>query len=169
MKKIFAAAALATTFAFPMAASAVTTDIFKDSFYSVNQVFPTPVPSSLVFQFDAQEDLRVMTVSLSATASTSGLDTVFLEIIRGTNNPPAAPSQFDVINAAGTQATSTIPSFVLMQGDFFRITFTGSPIQGSSITTSFDTAPVPLPAAGGMLLLAVIAGGVAGRRKTQKA
>lgn len=168
MKKLFAAAALAATFAFPMTASAVTTNIFKDSSYTVNQVFPTPVPSSLIFEFVAQEELRVLDVSLSATSSTSGLDTVFLEIIRGTN-PPAAPSQFDNINLAGTFATSSIPSFAMMVGDYFRITFTGSPITAASVTTSFDTAPVPLPAAGGMLLFAVVAGGIAGRRKNKKA
>lgn len=169
MKRIFAAAALAATFAFPMAASAVTTDIVADSSYSVNQVFPMPVPNSLVFQFNATEDLRVETVSLSASASTAGLDTVFLEIIRGTVNAPAASSMFQNINAAGTFATSSIPAFTLLMGDYFRITFTGSPVQAASITTSFDTSQVPLPAAGGMLLMTVIAGGIASRRKKKKA
>lgn len=166
MKTLVAAATVAML---PMTASAVTVgeDIFAGGSYTnVGELFPN---DTLDFSFDVQEALDIETISIAATGTNGGLD---LGAVTFSYN--GGPSQsFGTINNFGGvgAAFSFIPGGgPFAAGDTVTISFLDGIVRKVGVTVSFDTAeiaPIPLPAAG-LMLLTVLAGGTAVARRKAK-
>lgn len=169
MKKFLAAAALSLAFIAPISAYAVTTpiDITAGEIFSGNGLV-TPDDDTVSFVFTALEALTVGTISLTGNGPTPNVAAISVEIA-----PSGSASPFTQVFTAATQQIGfSFPAgFFLALGDQFSINFTGDVGADVDVDFNFSTvvAPVPVPAAGGMLLTAVIAGGIAARRKAKKA
>ena len=163
-KTLMMAAAIALTA--PLAASAATINIVKNGFYSGGE--PTLASgSSVSFGFEALEDLRVLNfVSITGNGTNSGND--LTKVSYGINGV------METFTYTGTSATAAaavqLPGFKLLAGDTFTIDFEYA--QGGARTVdvdySFVTAPVPVPAAG-LMLLSGLGGLAIARRRARTA
>lgn len=170
MKTLLVAAALLTS---PVAAFAITEAdpavITVDQSFSFSQTIASGVGAADFF-FTVADRLRINGIAVSGTGTNGGTDignTTF-EI----TNPAVGPEGFSFIGTFGTASagfggTDIITDFIV--GDRFAVFFDTTPANVNSIsyTVSFDTSPVPVPAAGLLLLTAL--GGAAAMRRRKKA
>lgn len=175
MTKMFAAAALTAAFAVPMAAHASTT-ITADDFFtpiSAGAFFTgggtiTQENGTAEFGFRASEALRVEGVLLSGNGPAPNVEQINVSVTpEGSNGPFSEVRTFGRLQE-GVEFSSDF--FVLQANETFTILFQGTVTQNVNVDFTFETtSTVPLPAAGGMLLLTMLAGGIASRRKNKKA
>lgn len=150
-------------------ASAATVDVFVPTTPS-NFTSSMNVASgdSLVYTFTATEDTRVLDrIFARATGTNAGLDVQNAMVGFNGNLSP-----FDtVFTSPGAGAgDSNFAGFSVMLGDQFTFTFdnsNGADPLGTTLSFS-NVAAVPVPAAGLLLLTALIGGGVAARRKNKQ-
>ena len=153
----------------PFAAGAATVLTAGTSYTEVGELLPG---GTLVFSFEVAENLDIDFFSISATGSNGGGDirnvTFDYDTVTG--------DTFDLVQAAGGAGGGL--DFVAgfgpyRAGDTFSFTFRDGIVDEVGITLSFETAPsvapVPLPAAGGLLGLAVLGAGLAARRRGRAA
>ncbi len=164
LTKTFTAAAVAIALPAMAQAVTVTTDISADQPYTFSyDLFPNTTNE---FIFNVTEDLDIDGFALSGTGTNSGVD---LSDVRFGFALPA-DGKFTVITA-GTIAAGFgfLEGGSFMAGDTFMIYFTDGVKNKVGTTLSFDTtspAAVPLPAAGGLLVLAIGAVAAARRKKS---
>jgi opacity protein-like surface antigen len=167
MKSILAAAALATTFAFPMVAEAATvnTDLSVNMTYN-DALAVTPTDGTATFTFTALEALTVGIISVTGNGVSPNVEQITVSVVPGGSSGPFST----IIQTGSQQVGFAFPSgFNLDANDVFSIVFSGTVASNVRVTYDFSTTEVPLPAAGGMLLLAIAGGAVASRRKKKKA
>ena len=160
------ALATAAVLAMPMAASAVTVAP-GDQEFSAFSLAPGGTAS---FSYDSVTPVRVEVIATSGTGFNDGAD--LATVMFGVNG---ADTSFTTIvdNSPQTGSTASaigsLPSFVTSGP--FTLDFTSSAGATSNVqlTYSFIVSAVPIPAAGGLLLAALLAGAVAARRKTTSA
>ena len=182
-----AALGAALAIAAPLAAQAATvsyTDpVLADLGYSESATKASGGSATTTFAefgFTVRETLTIDSFSLSASGTNAGADVTaitFEYLLNGTviqsgalqlaplfpGQPPTTKSR-----SAYYYFVSPVPAYA--DGDVLTFLFKGKTTNPASVTVSFATEsieipPVPLPAAGGLLLLALGAGVAAGRRK----
>ena len=149
--------------------SAVAVPIGPDESYT--EVGTLAPGGTLVFSFEVVEDLDIDTFSVSATGTNSGDDirnvTFAYDSVTG--------DTFDNVFSVGKVGAGFdfVPGFgPYAAGDTFSFTFTDGIVDNVGITLSFETvipAAIPVPAAGGMLLLALLGAGAVARRRPREA
>ncbi|MCA8880161.1 MAG: VPLPA-CTERM sorting domain-containing protein [Rhodobacteraceae bacterium] len=115
------------------------------------------------FIFTALTPLTIGTLAFSGTGSPTDLADV------GFGLTPAASNGFSVIVPVGggvAFAGGTLPGLTLQAGDMLTLYWTDGVSKPVAVTASFDTTPVPLPAALPLLVGALGALGIA-RRKSR--
>jgi hypothetical protein len=170
MKTMLAAAALLTL---PFAANAATSQQFADIYVDQGYSFSETVAaggSGADFFFTIKDDLRINGISVSGSGTNGGTDignTTF-QIV----NPDVGPAGYSLVGTFGTTSsglggTDLVTDYEV--GDSFSVSFITNPTnaQPISYTVSFNTSPVPVPAAG--LLLMTALGGAAAMRRRKKA
>ena len=150
----------------PLSAAAVTIGP-GEAYTEVGTLTPG---GTLVFEFKVAADLDIDTFSISATGTSAGDDirnvTFAYDGVTG--------DTFDNVFAAGRVGAGFdfVPGFgPYAAGDVFSFTFTDGITNDVGITLSFETvlpAVIPVPAAGGMLLLALLAAGALVRRRPRE-
>ena len=174
----------AALFALANAASAVTlegnadlTDF--DLFLGDNFVGSANISAGeeVTYTFDVLDDLTIRQFAVSGSGFDSGADLVNVRYGFGYDigtEDGVADNSYDQIFEYGTVASAvgSITGQTFEAGDFFFFSFlnTGDPSDAANdtvgTTVAFDTvAPIPVPAAGFLLLGALGAGAVVGRRK----
>lgn len=164
--------ALAAAVVSPAAATATTVnyDLVKNTAYSIAQVI---LPNGDVeFAFTVKQPLKIAEFAL--TASTAG-DTVTeavddLDHIRfGFTVPPV--DQFSTLVPYFNTAIGfgTLPGGSYARNDTFSIFVTDGIENPVGLTLSFQTAAIPVPAAGLMLAPVLLAGGVVALRRRKAA
>jgi hypothetical protein len=164
--KVLAAAALASL---PAMASAVTTTVATDvqlgDAPSVSFSVPT-TDDGVIFSFTALNRFAVTGFAVNAVGSNSGADasgTTF-----SVDGGP--PLSFGVVNNFGpvSFAGGFAPGAKYATGDSFTIQFFENAVNDISYGVSFTTSPIPVPAAG-LLLLTALGGAAALRRRKKTA
>lgn len=170
-KAVAAAVVVTTTTSLPVSAATVLTevDIAAGSFVSFAEVLVPGNDAEL--RFTALENLDVSDIALSGTGNSGGTDLGNVEF----GLSLATMSGFSTVTPFGATAAATgsISGLSLEAGDIFSIFWDEDGILAPvSLTASFlttdpaATAPVPLPAAGLMLIGALGALGFVRRKRT---
>ena len=116
--------------------------------------------SPVSFSITALEDMKVDTAATALRVA--GFTDLVLKFGKGLN--PVA--EFDATMAVGAGAVWALPVVTLLAGETLTVTFMYSAIAaGSGGNASFLTAPIPLPAAGWMLISALAGMGLLARRR----
>lgn len=172
-------AGIAVLASLPMAASAVTvfeTDVMVDQDYTVvGRVTPGDTTE---FTFNIMDDLQILDVAIAGTGTNGSSDVSNVTFSR--DNPVLAAQGFAFTIGSGAPNSSGAGNSIVaggsyMAGDTFTISFFDGIEDVVGLTLSFSTfapdtiAPVPLPAAGGMLLLGMAGLGAIARRKDKAA
>jgi hypothetical protein len=152
----------------PLAAPAATlyqTDLRAGDFYT--NAVPVAPGSALEFRFNVLEALRIQAISLSATGNTSGDDVNSITFGYG----PITTQHFSTIGTVGTTAFGGgfLPGATYAVGDSFSVFVNDIVTNPASLTLSFSTASVPVPAAGLLLGSVLLAGGAVARRRSRRA
>ncbi len=178
MPTIFAAG-VAVLASLPMAASAVTvfeTDIMVNQDYTViGRVMPNETTE---FKFNVKDDLQILDIAIAGTGTNGSSDVSNVTFTR--DNPVLAAQGFAFTIGSGLPNSSGAGNSIVagasyMDGEAFTISFFDGIDDVVGLTLSFSTfapdtiAPVPLPAAGGMLLLGLAGLGAISRRKGKAA
>lgn len=173
MKKISTVLAAAALAALPMMASAVTvnTDISLGDAPSVPAAV-APTDSGATFNFTALDRFAVDEISLTANGSNSGQDILgssYSVLVNGLTT--LAPTAFSNVISFGTQGIgfAFVPGGIFNTGDVFTVVFDENSPRALSYTVSFTTSPIPVPAAGLLLLTALGGAAALRRRKTAAA
>jgi hypothetical protein len=166
------AAALAAAMMMGSAALASTTTIDVGDLIREDIDFNAGEAMAMMATFTAARNLSVNALTVSVNGSQSDIQKFTINF----NAPNKSDSRpFDPINpppgAATSNETFAPPKFIVLAGQQFSIELDpSSPVDAA---TFFDitgtTAPVPVPAAGVLLLSVMAAGGVAARRRSRKA
>lgn len=169
MKNLLAQVACVAALAFPITAQAVTVNV-GDSILETQEL---SVGGTVTFTFTAGSDLRLTNIGLLGVGQNNGIDLENVEYaVTAGSNPPTTPVGFDEISIFfGPFRTggANVADINLLSGEVLTILFTDGIAFPIDLRVGFDVAPVPLPAAGGMLLSGLIfAGFVARRRKKQQ-
>ena len=139
-------------------------DVFAGEAYSLSGTLDAG-DASLAITLDIEEALMIDAFALSGSGTNFGMD--LSEIRFGFQAPLDA--QFDhVISFDGVSEASAfdvIYGRIFAAGETVTLTFAGHIQNPASVTVSFDTAPIPVPAAGGLLLAALTGLGLARRTK----
>ena len=150
----------------PVAASAVTILPNTTEAIGVNDTafgqFDPSQTSPVSFSIQANTDMRVDTAATALRVA--GFTNLQLMFSKG-----AAPATdvFAPTMAAGTGAIWALPIVTLLAGEILTVTFMYDAIgAGSGGNASFITSPIPLPAAGWMLISALAGMGLLARRRT---
>ena len=124
---------------------------------------------TLVVRYTAIDVFDIEGFSITANGLSSGSDIRNLTFDYAINGTPVASGlTFGTVNVSGGRANSTefLPGYDRLQdGDIFSLTFFGATVRPVALTIVFDTVAVPLPAAGGALAMALLAGAAATRRR----
>lgn len=161
-----AAAGAITLAATGASAITVTEDLVANTQYTFAQNLA--VGGEVVFEFTALEALNIPVFALSASGNNGGIDVG--DITFGFTRPTT--DTFDIVTVFGPSASGldSLPGLSLSASESIEIIFNDGIAFDASITVSFTTteiAPVPVPAAGGLLAAALFgAGWVARRRRT---
>jgi hypothetical protein len=126
------------------------------------------------YVFNVLEALKIDSFALSGTAAAAipgeAADDVG-DVLFGFTDPPS--SGFSIVNDFGNSAAGfgSLPGGVFAVGDTFSIFFADGIQNPVAFTVSFQTAQIPVPAAGLLLAPVLVAGGVVAmrRRKAQNA
>lgn len=166
VRNLFLAAVAAV--AIPLGAQTAvvsTTDLVAGQFFTGAEVL---VPGNLIeFQFNVLQRLKIDQFSLSGTGNDAGAD--LSDVRFGFSLPTTVP--FTTVTSQGSSAFAGgfLPGSVFAAGDTFSVFLSDGIINPVSLTLSFSTATVPLPAAGLLLGPILLLGGVVARRRSRKA
>lgn len=169
-KSMKIAAAAAALSAFATMASAVTTINAGDDI--IEQGIVTAPNGTVQFDFVAGQDLTIPGFSLAAVGNSGGadIDKIMVSFVPENGKSTLLTSSGKIGDTAW--GGGTMLGFSVNEGDSWSILFQVA--NGQSVKRDVGVelaflpeavAPVPLPAAGVLLLAAVAAGGVVGRRK----
>ncbi|UWQ23215.1 hypothetical protein [Jannaschia sp. W003] len=172
------AAALAATLALGTGAQAATSIGKNDAITVTDKLPKTAGVDSQTISFMATEALKLTGAVIGATGSNSGDDLAKLLVNFFIDGVLQAQKDFTPINVFGTvgegRAGFTPPTFNIASGQTFSFevfedsgNVSGNAQVGLSATVA--TAPVPVPAAGVLMLSLMAAGGFASRRRSRKA
>lgn len=169
MNKVIKMTAAAAAFSMAGTAAFAVTDVSIGDDV-IEQGIVTAPDGSVQFDFVANEDFTIPGFSLSAVGNSGGTDI-------GKISVSFVPSNGDdtLLTTTGTIGDAgfgggTLDGFNVAAGDTWSILFDvadGEEVaRNVGVQLSFSpVAPIPLPAAGGLLLAALAAGGVVARRK----
>ncbi|PZX13512.1 putative secreted protein [Palleronia aestuarii] len=160
-------------------ASAVTTVNANDEVLSVGGVVTAGSGTSFQYDYQVSEDLFVREFALSAVGFNNGTDIekIMASLIPGDGDSVMLDAAENTDTDAGAGRVTFGGAFLsgmsFQSGDTFSILFRvedGSTTSSNvgvqaSFTPVAAPTPVPVPAAGGLLLTALLAGGFAARRK----
>lgn len=124
---------------------------------------------TLVFQYTAVANFDIEGFSITANGGSGGSDISALRVDYAINGTPIATDLvFGPSRVSGGRANSSV--FLsgyerIQDGDVFTLLFRETTVRPVALTIVFDTVAVPLPAAGGILALALVGGGMAVRRR----
>lgn len=159
MNKLTASFAVIAFAALPMMASAVT--VIPVTALNVDQSYSFAANSAagndgVTFQFEAVDRFKIDSIRL--TANGANVTTAQYEV----SNPSVGPLSFDLVTTG--LGVSVAPGTIYDIGDTFSVFLTESAATPVAFTVSFETAAIPVPAAG-LLLLTALGGGAALRRR----
>ena len=124
---------------------------------------------TLVIQYTALDIFDIEEFSITANGLSAGSDIRSLTFDYAINGMTvAAGLTFNDVRVSRGTANSTefLPGYDrLTAGDVFTLTFLGTTVRPVALTVVFETIPVPVPAAGGLLAAALLGGMAAGRRR----
>lgn len=161
-----AALAAGLALAAPMAADAATVVYAGES--SAGAEGAKSPTGSLTFTFEIGEPLDIESFAISATGTNAGADlaAIRFDYAGTTGNKIASLGGFGTTAFGGASVEAFGP---YETGDIITFRFYGTTKNTVRFTISFDTMPVitsvPLPAAGGLLGLALLGGIAASRRR----
>lgn len=164
------------------AASAATAAAATTSIEPGDDIFalaPLNPGSSVEYNFRAEEDLEIATFSVTANGFSGGSDIQNLTFGIRMQDGTERSTTFSQINRSDrgslANADAFFPGITLARNETFTFFFAdGGNVNAREVIVDLvfevtDIAPVPLPAAGGMLLTAVLGGGLVARRKKKSA
>ncbi|MEL7086886.1 MAG: VPLPA-CTERM sorting domain-containing protein, partial [Planctomycetota bacterium] len=170
MNQYLMPAALSAALMAPLAAHAVTVVNIGDEIVE-SQVLA--VGGTVVFDFEVgPQDVKLIEFGLTGTGISGGSDVAAVTFtITGPDENTSAPQGFTTTFNFGTLsiAGTDLPDLNLLSGSKLSIKFLDGTVAPVDVKVAFDVAPIPLPAAGGMLLTGLAAAGFVARRKKKTA
>lgn len=122
---------------------------------------------SETIEFTALEDLFVLDFLLTGNGFNEGED--LMTVIFGVDRADGTRTEdtFDEYRIRGSNAIAfgDLEGFRLASGESFSFTYDYAGEKNADVDMSFTTSPIPVPAAGGLLLGALGLGGFVARRK----
>lgn len=109
----------------------------------------------LRYDFTVLQNLRIDAFSLSATGNNDGIDVA--DITFGFTAPPTESFSTIVVTGSAAFGGAFLPGGIFAAGDVFSIFFADGVTNPASVTLSFTTTPVPLPASA-LLMLSALGG-----------
>ncbi|MEO1364771.1 MAG: VPLPA-CTERM sorting domain-containing protein [Pseudomonadota bacterium] len=170
MNKYLMPAALSAALMAPLAAHAVTVVNIGDEIVESQEL---AVGGTVMFDFEVgPQDVKLIEFGLTGTGISGGSDVAAVTFtITGPDGNPSAPQGFTTTFNFGTLsiAGTDLPNLNLLSGSKLSIKFLDGTVAPVDVKVAFDVAPIPLPAAGGMLLTGLAAAGFVARRKKKTA
>lgn len=162
MRKLLAVLTLAS-FLTPGAVHAVPINLFAGVPITLSQNLE--VGGLIEYEFVVAENLKIPDFAFTASGTNAGVDVSNIRF--GLTNPPTG--EFAPITVFGNTAVgvSFIDGGLYSKGDTFSIFISDGISNTIGTTVSFSPMPIPLPAAGLLMLTALVGGGLVLRnRKT---
>lgn len=149
------------------AATVINANLTADGFFTFNETLSTD--DDIEFKFTVLEDLKVAEFAVSGTgsSSTNDLNDVTFGFVSPTSEIFASFADFNTVSAG----FSFLPGATFAAGDMFSFFFEEGPgglDNPVSVTLSFNTAAVPLPATALLLAPLLLTGAAVGRRKAKR-